>query len=163
MMCNKKMWIAFFLLLCMSGTYAVIESVTIPSTVRMGENLAVYGVYDTNDTLCQFVIFDSDNNPVERLSDEYTFSDGSFYAERKMTEPPYYRGDDFNLVVTCGSSQRSGVFTVEQPLGISHPAQKTWEYAFDTANLEALMITVAWGAVMVLLIIIPLWILRMRG
>ena len=91
---NKKILIGIFLILILSTTNAAITGLKIPYEVRLGEYLTIAGNYGTANTLCKFLVKDSNNFTVERLTDEYTFADGTFYAQRQINEPPYYRGDD---------------------------------------------------------------------
>ena len=136
----KKYLLIIFVLFCCSFTFASITNFNVSPSVRLGENLTISGMHSTPNVLCKAVIQDSNNIAVERLSDEYTFADGSFYFERQVLEPPYYRGDDFNAVITCGSDTTSEIFVVLQPLGISHLTEKTWDFVFDQNNLDAMSI-----------------------
>lgn len=120
-----------------------ITGVTISQSVRLYEKVTVSGQYIEKDlnafTLCKFVVFDGNGIAIDRWSDEYTFSDGSFHAEKTIQEPPYYRGDDFNVTITCGTAQASELFSVIQPTSLAHPVQMGWEYMFEESNLEAIM------------------------
>jgi len=87
------------------------------------------------------------------FSDEYTFSDGTFYSERVLLEPPYYRGDDYNVMVTCGSDVVTRAFAVVQPVSLVQPLQRGWEYFFDPSNLEAMMIFVGLIGVVVIMVL----------
>lgn len=136
----KKPTIFFLaLLLLIPIGFSPITNLQLAPSIRLGENLTIAGDYGTANTLCKFVVYDSNGFAIERLSDEYTFSDGSFYSQRQVIEPPYYRGDDFNVFVACGSDSKSASFTVEQPASLAHPIQKSWEYLFEINNQEALM------------------------
>jgi len=137
---NKKILIGIFLILLMVTTTAPITNLKIPYTVRLGENLTIAGDYGTANALCKFIIKDSNDFAVERLSDEYTFADGTFYSQRTINEPPYYRGDDYNVVVTCGTDEAFQTFTLNQPTSLAHPIQKDWEYLFAENNMDAIML-----------------------
>jgi len=126
--------IVFMVSLC----YAPITNFKVPSAIRLGENLTIRGDYGIADSLCKFLVLNAEGDAVERLSDEYTFSDGSFYSQRQVVEPPYYRGDDFNVFVTCGSDTASATFDVNQPVGLAQPLQMGWEYVFDQSNQNAI-------------------------
>lgn len=132
-----------------------IANYTVPASARLGEKISVSGNYVDGNSfiLCKFVIEDSNGNALDRWTDEYTFSDASFYAEKILLEPPYYRGDDFNIITTCGTAQASTTFAVEQPVSLAHPIQKTWEYAFDEFNLDAIMIFVSFIALIVIFVL----------
>ena len=131
--------LAFFLILLASYSFAAITDLKIPMAVRLGENLTVSGNHGTAQILCKVVILDSNDFAVERLSDEYTFSDGTFYFQRQLTEPPYYRGDDFNVNITCGSDKTFQIFNVTQRLSLTHIAQQELDFIFDENNLAPLM------------------------
>ena len=137
---GKKTLIGIFLILILATTNAAITDLKIPYSVRLGENLTIAGNYGVGDTLCKFLVKDENNFTIERLSDEYTFADGTFYAQRKINEPPYYRGDDYNVIVTCASDEAFQIFTVEQPTSLAHPIQRNWEYLFAENNMDAIML-----------------------
>ncbi|GAF70227.1 unnamed protein product [marine sediment metagenome] len=136
----KKIIIGIFLILLIATVTAPITDVKIPYNVRLGENLTIAGDYGTANTLCKFIIKDTNGVAIERLSDEYTFSDGTFYAQRQINEPPYYRGDDYNVVITCGSDEAFQMFKVNQPISLAHPIQRNWEYLFAENNTDAIML-----------------------
>ena len=137
---TKKILVAIFLILLTITVNSAITDLKIPYTVRLGENLTISGDYGTANTLCKFIIKDSNGFAIERLSDEYTFSDGTFYAQRQINEPPYYRGDDYNVVVSCGSDEAFQTFTLNQPTSLAHPIQRNWEYIFEESNMDAIML-----------------------
>lgn len=107
-MVQKKILILFLLLFCSSVFAATLSQVTVRSTIPLNENLTISGHYLDPDknagVLCSFRIFDTqttDKYLIKRLSDEYTFSDGSFSTEYQITEPLFQRGYDYNAVVCC--------------------------------------------------------------
>lgn len=136
----KKIIVGIFLIFLITNTTAAITGLKIPFEVRLGETVTIAGEYGTANVLCKFLVKDSNGFSIERLSDEYTFADGTFFAQRTVNEPPYYRGDDFNVVVTCGSDQASQSFTVMQPTSLAHPLQRNWEYIFDESNMDSIML-----------------------
>jgi len=146
----KKILPALALILLLSSVQGAITNLKVPFSVRLGENLTMSGHYGTADVLCKFMILDSNGFFVERLTDEYTFDNGSFYAERVMVEPPYYRGDDFNVIITCGTDSISQLFTVEQPVSLAHPIQMWWEYSFQEPNKDAIMFLASFVGLIVL-------------
>jgi len=98
-----------------------LEQVKIKSVVPLNENLTISGNYVTANEnagiLCSFKIFDvqtTEKYLIERLSDEYTFSDGSFSSKIKITEPLFQRGFDYNVVVCCASVCFDQNFYVDQ-------------------------------------------------
>ena len=139
-MIKKILMLSIFLILILSTTNGAITNLKIPYEVRLGEYLTIAGNYGTADALCKFLVKDSNNFTIERLTDEYTFADGTFYAQRQINEPPYYRGDDYNVIVTCGSDEAFQTFTLNQPTSLAHPIQRNWEYLFEESNTDALML-----------------------
>jgi hypothetical protein len=98
-----------------------ISNYTVSNQAPLNQNLTIYGVYSGSpsaDVLCAFYIFDLKNLDVNkaviRLSDQYTFSDGSFYAEYLLSEPLFRRGIDYNAVTKCGTIEIGKKFTVAQ-------------------------------------------------
>jgi len=145
---------------------ATISSYAVSPTVRLGEKVSVFGTFDDGNTfiLCRFIVYSTDTNvPIDRWTDEFTFSNGTFYAEKVMLEPPYYRGDDFNLVTTCGDAQEDAVFTVGQPVSIAQPIQSNWEYFFNQNNLDAGMLFAAMLGAVVIIILSILFVIKKGG
>ena len=164
---NRYLFLVFFVFLLSGSVFAAITDFAVSPSIRLGETLTITGVSDTPDQLCKFLIKDSNGIAVIRLNDEYTFSDNSFYSEYQILEPPlgeFFRGDDYNAVVTCGTSTVNEIFTVFQPLSVAHPLQQGWSYWFEEANLEAIML---FGAIILLffffIIIGAFFFKRMRG
>ena len=95
-----------------------IANYNVPATIPLNQTLTIYGEYsEGGNLLCAFFIFDADgdqNQAIIRLSDEYTFSDGSFYSELVLNEPKFRRGEDYNAVSKCGAAVASSIFYVEQ-------------------------------------------------
>lgn len=162
----KKSLILLALISLIIPVYATISNFSVSPNVRMGENLTISGDYNSSGELCKFLVRTVDtggtdaNIVVERLSDEFTFDDYSFYSQRQITEPPYYRGDDYNVAVTCGSSHAWATFTVEQPVSLAHPIQKTWEYGFDQGNQDAIMIFFSFIMLVVLVLVVPAFVYK---
>lgn len=155
---NKKFLTLFCLLfLCSAIAAESITGFTVPASARLNEKISVAGQYNADVNayvLCKFVISDSNNDKIDRWSDEYTFSDGTFYAEKVLIEPPYYRGDSFNVKATCGVSSEDANFLVSQPTSIAHPIQMGWEYAFSENNLDALMLGGSFIAIVIIVIFV---------
>lgn len=120
-MVQKKIILIAFLVLFLAFVSAnSLEQVKIKSNVPLNENLTVSGYYsaDSNSgVLCSFKIYDvqtADKYLIKRLSDEYTFSNGSFSTEFKITEPLFQRGFDYNLTVCCNTACYDKNFYVAQ-------------------------------------------------
>lgn len=114
---KKILLVLFFGLLISQLVFANITNYTIPSNISLNRNLTIYGISDGNSgTLCSFYIFDlkDQNQVLIRLTDNYTDSAGSFYAEWEIKEPLFRRGSDYNALTVCGSSQESKTFQVIQ-------------------------------------------------
>lgn len=125
--------IAFILFVYSGVAYGdSISNYKVPLRVPLNETLTIFGVYSAANTLCAFYIFDLNNSDsngvVTRLNDLYSFSDGSFYQEKIISEPLFRRGMDYNAVTKCGTTETGAVFTVIQKeditLGISAAAIK---------------------------------------
>lgn len=138
-------------------TVAQISNLKVPATVRLNETITIAGTYTAADELCKFVILDSNGFAVERLSDEFTFADNTFYSQRQITEPPYYRGDDYNVVVTCGSHQGSSLFRLDQPVSLAHGITKTFEYGFQENNMDAIMLFISFLSIPIVGILGIVW------
>lgn len=140
---DKK--ILFFLSIFSLFSIASADSISgyiVPKELPLENNLTIYGIYSGTpsvDVLCSFYIFDLSNTDVNRvvirLNDQYTFSDGSFYAEYKITEPLFRRGMDYNAITKCGTTEIGQKFTITQKeeilFGISADSIKN-DFAFFT-------------------------------
>lgn len=117
----KKALLALFLLACFSlVTAGAISVLTVDQEVALERPLTISGTYsaDTNNyVLCAFKIFDDENILVVRLSDEYTFVDGTFSTEYKLTEPLFNRGSRYRVNVTCNTAGKDAYFNVGQKQG----------------------------------------------
>ena len=141
----KKMLLLALVILLSTACFAEsITGLTSSTFVRLGEKVSISGQFNHSDlnayVLCKFQVKDANNVFVDRWTDEYTFSNGTFYAEKTLVEPPYYRGDTYVIQTTCGTSSEDANFTVLQPVSLAHPIQRNWEYFFDESNLDALAI-----------------------
>lgn len=153
----KKTILIIFLICFCSVVFAdSITNYTVSPNVRLNEKVTVFGNYNDPDVnsyvLCKFLVSDSNNVYIDRWTDEYTFSDGSFYAEKVLIEPPYYRGDTFTINTSCGEASVDGNFLVEQPTSLAHPVQKTWEYAFSESNQDAIFILITFICLVIILV-----------
>ena len=151
----KKVLLGFFILVICLNAVSQIDNLEVRPFVRLNESVTISGDFTDAKVLCKFLVLDSNGFIVERLTDEFTFDDGSFYSQRQILEPPYYRGDDYNVFVTCGSSTDSNTFSVLQPLGVTHAVQMGWEYWFSETNQDTIMIFVTFisGAILFILLI----------
>jgi len=104
------------LLLFSSSVFATISNYTVPANVPLNRDITIYGEYTTGNVLCAFFLFDTadQNQAIIRLSDEYTYSDGTFYAAYQITEPLFKRGKDYNAITKCETHTASQLFYVEQ-------------------------------------------------
>lgn len=113
------------------------------SPVPLSNIMTITGTYADTDSnasvFCKFVIRDEAGLVVERLSDERTFPNGDFYAERTINEPLYKRGQDYNVSVDCQNARSTVLFTVDQRESIGHTAEYETRYAFDRGNLDSIL------------------------
>ncbi|MDO8648142.1 MAG: hypothetical protein Q7R70_07095 [Candidatus Diapherotrites archaeon] len=102
------------------ATANTISNFNVPLHIPLNKNLSIYGKYsDVNgngNVICSFWIFDlkDQNQLIKRLSDEYTFSDGSFSSTYPVTEPLFRRGIDYNVVVYCNTATANARIVVDQ-------------------------------------------------
>lgn len=105
----KKTIFFLFILLFSSIAFAdSLEQVKLKTDVPLNEYLTVSAQYvnsdGNNEILCSFRVFDTqttDKYLIKRFSDEYTSENGFVTSERKITEPLFQRGFDYNIVVCC--------------------------------------------------------------
>ena len=145
-------------ILCMVSAESI-DNYNVPQVVPLNNNLTIYGDYsEGGQKLCAFFIFDLEdqNQVILRLTDEYTFSDGTVYAQVQLTEPLFRRGYDYNAVTKCGTAVVSQTFYIDQKediaLGIT-PAALRMDIAWwingensMTIFLIGLFILIAAGA-----------------
>ena len=148
-----------------------IENYLVPTSVPLNTNITIYGDYvnaggTIDGILCAFYIFDIENTDVNkaviRLTDQYTFTDGSVYTEFQLTEPVFRRGIDYNAVTKCGTTEIGQTFQVTQKedivFGITEEMiQKDLRFWIDPEN--SLTVVLLLGFIIVALAITsPLWI-----
>lgn len=165
----KKLF-ALLILICIFSNAVALQYITnykVPASARLGEKITVYGYYNDDNApdsnalvLCRFDIFDLNGNLVERLTDEFVFKNGSFSTERLLQQPPYFWGDDFNIQTTCNSAVASSVFTVENFLGVAHPAQQTTEYLFNQSNLNTAAMIGSFIIIIICIFIVGAWMYK---
>jgi len=126
---------------------------------QLGKILTIYG--DFNDSsaqdanvLCSFYIFDLNETGdplIERLTDQYTDAMGFFGTIVLITDPPFKRDRDYNVVTACDTGVADATFTVGQKETIAHTVEQEWEYLFNQENLDTAAII---GSFAILIIII---------
>lgn len=112
---KKIILFALFVFLAQFAFADLISNYYVTPSVPLDRVMTVTGTYnnDVNSgVLCKFVVFEKDGNVLERLTDEYTFSDSSFYSELQIREPPFKRGQDYNMTATCGTASQSARFSI---------------------------------------------------
>ena len=82
----KKVFLGLFVLIICSNAFSQISNLEIRPFVRLNETVTISGDYTTANVLCKFLVLDSNGFIVERLTDEYSFDDGSFYSQRQILE-----------------------------------------------------------------------------
>jgi len=165
-----KKLVLFLLLLFCTTAFATqtISDLNTNSPIPLNQTLAITGNYDDTDSnvsvFCKFVIRDESNLVVERLTDEKTFSNGDFYAQRVLDEPLYKRGTDYNISVDCASANSTVLFTLDQRESIGHTAEYETRFAFDRGNLDSILF---FGIIIFALIIsftiIVFWVKQAKG
>lgn len=155
----KKVFLALIFLAVLLQP-VVAEEITgynVPAVVPLNQTLTIFGLYsEGGEQLCAFFIFDADgdqNQAIIRLSDEYTFEDGSFYAEYNLTEPKFRRGEDYNAVTKCGAAVSFTTFYVGQKediiWGISTAGIRT-DFAFWLDRENSFTVVLALLAILVI-------------
>lgn len=132
----KRLLIFIMLLLFVINTYSseTISPFSVRVEVPLGEPLTITGDYnntngDSNNILCSFFLRENDDNTVlDRLSDERTFSNGSFYSEAFPTEPLFIRGQTYNVMARCGDTNASASWILKNPKPIQDQVIQTSEW-----------------------------------
>jgi len=166
----KKTVLLFFLIILGSCVFATqtITDLNTNSPVPLSQTLTITGNYTDTDSSesiwCKFVIRDENNRVVERLSDERTYSNGDFYAQRVLNEPLYKRGQDYNVSVDCQNANSSVLFTVDQRESIGHTAEYETRFVFDRGNLDSILFfgIIIFGLIIAFSVFI-FWFKRAKG
>ena len=141
----NKLLLIFFLIVLSSSVFATqtITDLNTNSPVPLNKTLTITGNFvddaSADSIFCKFVVRDEDNKVVERLSDERTYANGDFYAQRVIDEPLYKRGQDYNVSVDCDTTNSTVLFTVGQRESIGHTAEQETLFAFDRGNLDSIL------------------------
>lgn len=141
--------VLFFLFLVSPIVFAnSISVLTVDDEVPLERPLTINGIYsaDTNNyILCAFKIFDDENILVIRLSDEYTFTNGSFSTEYVITEPLFNRGSKYRVNVACNTANKDAYFAVGQKRGFFNITTdmmlNDWRWFADTNNAGVVAFT----------------------
>lgn len=122
---SKKIFVFLFLSLFVTFVHAEsISDLNTNSPVPLDTDLVIRGLYNnpgpTADVNCEFIALDPSrgNAPIDKIGSDVTFSDGSFYVQKKIMEPQYFRGFTYIVEVTCGGVSADTNFTVDQRLGV---------------------------------------------
>ena len=128
------------------------------SPIPLDTKLVATGTYldsDSNSSVyCKFITYDlSSGKVIERFTDELTFSEGSFYTDKLITEPKYFRDEnvlspDYKLTVTCGGASADTNFSISQRASFNN--QFFGEIFFLKDNAEFLIIA---GLVVLILVV----------
>lgn len=141
----RKTIILLFLVLFAVNVFSAqtISDLNTNTPVPLATTLAITGNYNDSDSnssvYCKFLILDSANRVIERLSDEKTFANGDFYAQRVLNEPLYKRGTDYNVSVDCVNANSSKAFTIGQRETIGHIAEEETKFVFERGNLDSMI------------------------
>lgn len=152
---KKLLFLLILSLICLNVFGASITNYVIKTEVPLNQPLTIHGVYNSDVNafvLCQFNLVDSNSGVfVDRLTDQYTFSDGSFYAEYTVHEPLFKRSFDYNAITTCGTISANTKFSVVQLESIAQPATQNFLFIFQRGNLDSIFIV---GSLLILVIIV---------
>ncbi len=151
---NKKILISFMLILMLTTlTNAAITNLKVTENPKLGEKITIAGTSGFTDSLCQFLIIDGNGFVVERLSDEFSFADGTFYAERTLTEPPFFRDVNYTAKVICNTEDANSTFIVGQMRDLQHGTQQNFLFIFDKGNTDVYFIFGSIAGIIILFII----------
>lgn len=124
---KKAFLLGLLVLFFCSSVFAseTISQLTTNSPVPLDQTLTITGKYVRTDInmiiYCKFLTIDKNSGlVVDRLTDEQIFTDGTFYAETKITEPPYYRTSEYIVRVYCGGINEDVEFVVGQREGLEN-------------------------------------------
>ncbi len=140
----KKLLLIFVVLLFATSIFSTktISDVNVNTPVPLGEFLTVRGNYINTDNnrsvFCKFLM-KNEGIVVERLTDERTFANGDFYAQRKLQEPIYKRDNNYTIKITCETTSQDANFIVAQRTSIEHIAQQEALFLFQRGNMDAIM------------------------
>lgn len=150
--------LALFCVLPLLVHGTAIQNYAVSPNVHLGENVVATG--DFNGTisagvLCSAYIWDlnNSNSPLMRLSDEYTDPTGRFWFQQIVSEPTFYRGFDYNFVVSCATISVNQSFHIDQPRDPSLIPIATMIYLKDNATL------IIWGILVAVFILAVLGLL----
>jgi len=131
---KKIVLLAFFCLFFASVLADSITNLATNSPIYLDKKLIVSGSFDAPNVLCKFITTDLNGTPIFRATDEYTFSDNSFYSEIQTNDNLYKVNSDYNLSVSCGTANQTITFKVLNREPIFEKTATWWEFAFDKPN-----------------------------
>lgn len=133
----KKFFIILFLLLFFAlFSSAAITNLKIPSSIHAGEYLKISGDYNEANVWCSFFIYDLNGYLVDRATDEQTNEYGKFVSNMlQINEPPFFRGEDYNVIVTCDVDTNSVDFSVIMNRTMENQIFYFWKWLVDSGNV----------------------------
>lgn len=143
----KKTIIFISLIFLLSTVWATqtITNLTVNTPIPIDSDLVVTGDYNNTDSsnniYCKFVVIDPSlgNVVIDRFTDELTFDDGSFYSQKKLTEPKYFRESNYTLRVTCGGISEDANFFVGQRQNITNQFLGEIFFLRDNGDILSIM------------------------
>ncbi len=130
------------------------------SPVPLGELLTITGTFNDTDSnssvFCKFLT-KQNGRIVERLTDERTFPNGDFYAQRRIKDESLYERDQLFVVsVSCETVTEDTNFTVGQRETVAHLVEQETLFAFQQGNLDVVFF---FGAVFIVIMVIVIVLL----
>lgn len=134
-----------FVFLCFSVFGDSITDYSVKSPVFLDKKVTIIGDYNndpdpSNGVLCKFLITDENGFAVLRATDEYTFSDSSFFQEITLNDILFKIDTNYTATTTCGNATDSNVFLVLNREPFTDVVSNWWLYAFTPDNYLTLFI-----------------------
>jgi len=144
----KKTFLLFCFFLLFSSVWAAqsISNYIVKSPVFLDQEVNVTGKYNNPDgnsqVLCKFLILDSNGIAIIRLTDEYTFSDATFFQKQKITDNFFKVDTNYTFSTTCGTENAKTFFIVSNREPITDLTLNWWQYFFNQDNFITFLIII---------------------
>lgn len=115
-------------LIFLAGMVSASQTITGLSTntpVPLEAELVITGTYTDTDSnvsiFCKFEAIDLNTNIIiDRFSDELTFADGTFYSQKILREPRFFRDSEYQIKVSCENATATTNFFISQRRSIEN-------------------------------------------
>lgn len=159
---KKIILLVIFLLFCNFTLADSIINYDVLSEVPLNNNLTISGKFldDLNkntNIYCDFYILNGVGKKIYRISSKKTDLKGNFYADLKITENYFKRGEIYTVLTICDQAEADANFFVTQKETIFNPLLYEFKWVTESGNVFPIILI---GGFLLFFIIIIVYLHR---